>query len=137
MTNSRNKGAGFERQIAKELFLLTGVNFKRDLEQYRSADHGDLLADDPDWPFVIECKAYAVGRTCREAWKKQATAAAVSVGKMPCVIYKFDRVPVRVAMPWVALSKALGVAVGPDDWFECSLEGLAFVAAEIMAVQAQ
>lgn len=136
MANSRNKGASFERQIAKDLFSLTGISFKRDIEQYRAADHGDLIPDDADWPFVVECKAYAAGRTCKDAWKAQATKAAVSAGKMPCVVYKFDRTPVRVAMPWAAMSKALGVAVGPDDWFECSLEGLAFVAAEIMAGQA-
>ena len=136
MPNSRNKGASFERQIAKELFLLTGVSFKRDLEQYRACDHGDLIPDNHDWPFVIECKAYAKGTTCRPAWKGQATKAAVSIGKMPCVVYKFDRVPVRAAMPWFSLSKGLGLPPGPDDWLECSLEGLAFVAAEIMAGQA-
>ena len=136
MTNSRNKGASFERTIAKELHLLTGINFKRDLEQYRAADHGDLIPDDHNWPFVIECKAYASGKTCREPWKVQATKAAVSAGKMPCVVYKFDRVPVRAAVPWFVMSKAFGVSVGPDDWFECSLEGLAFLAREIMAERA-
>ena len=133
MTNSRNKGAAFERAIAKDLFLLTGINFKRDLEQYRSQDHGDLIADCEAWPFVIECKAYASGKSCRDAWKAQATAAAVAVGKMPCVVYKFNNCPVRVAVPWVVMSKALGLSVGPNDWFECSLEGLAFLAGEIMA----
>jgi hypothetical protein len=136
MANSRNKGAAFERSIANELHLLTGVSFKRDLEQYRAADHGDLIPDDADWPFVIECKAYAHGKTCRPAWKQQATKAAVAAGKMPCVVYKYDRVPVRVAVPWFAMTKALGVAPGPDDWFECSLEGLAFLAGEIMAGKA-
>lgn len=134
MTNSRNKGAAFERAIGTELHALTGITFKRDLEQYRAADHGDLLADDADWPFVVECKAYAEGRTCLPAWKAQATKAAVTAGKMPCVVYKFNRVPVRAAVPWVVMSKAFDLEnVGPDDWFECSLEGLAFLAREIMS----
>lgn len=134
--NSRNKGSAFERQIAKELFLLTGVGFKRDLEQYRAADHGDLIPDDPAWPFVVECKRYARGTGCRDAWKAQAQKAAVAVGKMPAVVFRFDRQDTRVTVPWAALSKCYGPPVGPDDWIEISLDGLAFLAREIMAAQA-
>ena len=53
MVNGRNKGAQFERQVAKMLHDELGVSFKRDLEQYRAADHGDLIPDDPDFPFTL------------------------------------------------------------------------------------
>src|SRR5699024_8485488 len=89
--HSRNKGSAFERAIAARLFDLTGVTLKRDLEQYRAADHGDLIADNDQWPFLIECKAYAIGTGCKPEWKSQATAAGKSVGKLPVVIYKFNR----------------------------------------------
>lgn len=39
MANSRNKGAQFERDVARRLYQLLGVNFARDLDQYRQADH--------------------------------------------------------------------------------------------------
>lgn len=52
--NSRAKGASFEREIAAQLEALTGIRFKRNLEQVRAVDHCDLLADDADWPFSLE-----------------------------------------------------------------------------------
>ena len=50
MVNGRQKGAAAEREIAKLLFDELGMTFKRDLEQYRAADHGDLICDEP-FPF--------------------------------------------------------------------------------------
>ena len=97
MTNSRNKGSAFERDIAKELFLLTGISFRRDLDQYRSSDLGDLICDIQDFPFVLECKRYAKGGF-QAAWWAQASKAALSAGKRPAVIYRFDRQPVRVRL---------------------------------------
>ena len=130
---SRNKGAAFERQIAKELFLLTGIAFKRNLDQYQSKGLDDLRADDPAWPFAMELKRVAEGVTCRTGWKAQAQIAAVAAGKMPAVVFRFDRQETRVAVQWVALAKAYGPPVGPDEWVEMTLEGLAFLAREIMA----
>ncbi|WP_323008961.1 hypothetical protein [Paracoccus sp. (in: a-proteobacteria)] len=128
--NSRQKGAAFERAIAKELLLLTGVTFKRELEQYRASDHGDLVAaDHPAWPFIIECKAYADGTGCKPEWKAQASKAAVAAGKQPAVIYKFNRRPIRCAIPLSALCPHLPA----DEWAEISLEGLAMIASERMA----
>jgi hypothetical protein len=37
MANSRNKGATFERDVAKMLFLELGITFKRDLRKYQEA----------------------------------------------------------------------------------------------------
>lgn len=131
--NSRNKGAAFERAVAIELELLTGIRFKRDIEQYRATDHGDLIPDNDDWPFVVECKAYASGTGCKAAWIEQATKAAVAVGKLPCVVFKYDRRPVRVAMPLYAVSKAFGGSSMSSEWVEADVSGLAYIAAEIMA----
>lgn len=130
-SHSRNKGAAFERAIAKELLLLTGVTFARNLNQYQAAGKDDLTPDDTDWPFSIECKASATGTTCKDAWKAQAINAAGA--KIPCVIYKFDRRPVRVAVPMMAVAIAFGGPLNCDEWIETTLEGLAYLAREIMA----
>lgn len=128
--NSRNKGATFERSIAIELELLTGIQFKRDIEQYRAADHGDLIPSDADWPFTLECKRYASGTGCAPAWIIQATKAAKADGRIPAVIFKFDRLPIRVAVPMTALG------FDHAGWAEIDLDILAFLAREIMAGKA-
>ena len=129
--SSRTKGATFERDIARELFLLTGVTFKRNLEQTRQADHGDLVADDADWPFSCELKRYASGISCLSSWKVQASKAAALCGKIPAVIFKFDRQPIRVAVP-------IDVLFGTsddcrDEWAEMTLDGFAYISREMMA----
>lgn len=127
---SRNKGAGFERDVARDLFLLTGVTFARNLEQVRAVDCGDLVPDDPAFPFLIECKRYAAGVSCLTAWKDQASRAAEKTGKIPAVVFRFDRQPVRVAVPmWCAF----GAASQPSgEWAEISLPGLAYLASELI-----
>ena len=127
MTNSRNKGAAFERTVAAELFDLTGVRFSRNLEQYRAADNGDLNPDDADFPFLIECKNYAAPKSCQQAWKDQATSAAARVGKIPAVVYKLMRQPIKVAVPFTAFGGSA------DEWAEITLPGLAYLASELMA----
>jgi len=51
MVNGRNKGASFELQLARELQLELGISFKRDLEQYRASEHGDLIPSNDNFPF--------------------------------------------------------------------------------------
>jgi Holliday junction resolvase len=131
---SRNKGSGFEREVAAILRDLTGVNFKRNLEQVRAADHGDLVPDDPAFPFIIECKRYAAGVSCLAAWKDQASRAAAATGKMPAVVFRFDRRPVRVAVPLWCAAGSRGQPSG--EWAEISVDGLAYLASEIMAERA-
>lgn len=130
MTNSRNKGASFERQVALELNLMTGVRFQRDLEQTRAADHGDLTADDPAWPFLIECKRYASGHGCKLEWQAQAGKAAAAQGKLPAVVFKFDRLPIRVSVPFIVFGHDRAA------WAEINLDDLAYLAREIMADRA-
>lgn len=128
--NSRNKGSTFERAVALELELLTGIKFKRDIEQYRAADHGDLIPSDPAFPFVLECKRYASGTGCKPEWMVQAGKAAAAEGKIPAVIFKFDRRAIRVAVPFIALGH------DRDAWAEITLDDLAYFAREIMAGKA-
>ena len=134
--NSRNKGATFERDIARELELLTGVRFQRNLEQSRAVDHCDLIPDDPAWPFSLELKRYASGTGCKPAWWAQARRAAAKTGKTPCVVYKYDRREVRVCLPIQLLGNGSLPADQEDLWFETSINGLAYVAREIMAERA-
>lgn len=131
--NSRDKGASFERAIAKELELLTGVRFKRDTEQYRESELGDLVPSDPAWPFSLELKRYAEGKSPLQAWFDQAERAAAKSGKFPALIWKYDRLPVRCAVPFAAIGKAVGGTFTHDEYAQVSLEGLAYLAREIMA----
>lgn len=133
---SRTKGAAFERAIARDLEALTGVRFVRNLEQVRTAAHGDLIADDPAWPFSLELKARASILSCLNAWKDQATKAAALCGKHPAVIFKANRQPVRVAVPFSTVAAAFGVQITSVGWVEMALDELAVLAAEIMAAKA-
>lgn len=134
--NSRNKGSGFEREVAGQLLGLTGITFKRDLEQVRAADHGDLIPSDDAWPFVVECKRYATGSGCKPAWQAQAAKAAAAVGKFPAVIFRYDRRDVEVSIPMGAITLGLGGMVvngDSNEWVTVTLQGFAYLAAEIMA----
>ena len=99
MVNSRTKGASFEREVAKLLLLELHITFKRDLRQYQEADHGDLIPDDPAFPFELELKRYAHGPISgTDKWWQQVTTAANKTGKRPALIYKYDRQPIRVVV---------------------------------------
>jgi len=132
MVNSRNKGATFEREVAKLLEAELGVSFKRDLEQYRAGDHGDLIPDDDAFPFVIECKRYAKGNGCQPRWWEQASRAATSVGKLPCVIYKYDREDIRCVVPFTAFSNVFGSDCECDYHMEINFEAFCYLAREMM-----
>ena len=94
MANGRVKGAAFERGTAKAFMDALGIDgVKRDLEQYREGDHGDLIGID-GW--VIECKRYKHGPIGgREEWWQQAVAAANRTGSQPVLVFKYDRQPVQ------------------------------------------
>ena len=135
--NSRNKGSTFEREIAKDLLLAVGIAFKRELNQYRESEHGDLIADNPAWPFTLELKRYASGTGCKNEWKAQAVAAAEKAGKFPAVIWKFDRLPVRVSLPLNAIGAGFDASAEcPDEWVDMSFDGFCWLASEIMAWRA-
>lgn len=138
MTNSRQKGANFERQVAAQLYAELGINFRRDLDQYRQRDRGDLLADDDAFPFLIECKAYVAGSDCRGEWIAQAFRAADGTGLHPCVVYKFNNRPIRCRIWMDAIGEAIsGKRAVSGQWVETDIQGLAWVAREIMAWRAK
>jgi hypothetical protein len=127
MVNGRAKGAGFERDVAKLLHAELGISFKRNLEQYRAGFHDDLTPDDPAFPWSIECKRYA-GGAFSMVWWEQSVAAAQAQSKLPCVIYKFDRKPIRVAIP-------LGCLMDDSDGHivDVSFEAFIYITREMMA----
>tara|TARA_R110000803_G_scaffold21475_2_gene54113 strand:- start:2654 stop:3055 length:402 start_codon:yes stop_codon:yes gene_type:complete len=130
--NSRNKGASFEREIAKMLEDELGFKFKRDLRQYQAADYGDLITDD-HFPFLIECKRYASGTGARESWWSQAVRAAKRTSQFPCVIYKYDRHEVRCVVPLNAIANALDLSTNNDHRVELAFSGFCYVARELIS----
>jgi len=99
MTDSRAKGLQFERDCAKMLGLwltdITGneVTLRRILDQTRTVDLGDL-----EWgPLSFECKRYREGNWHRPDWWTQVCRS--STNRVPILIYKFDRQPIRFVFP--------------------------------------
>jgi len=124
MTNGRMKGANFERECARMLFERTGIEAKRDLEQYRASDHGDLIGV-PGW--TIECKRYAHGTTWKQAWMDQCEAAANAAGNEPVLIYKYDRCPIRCV---VRLSSINADFAEKDNYAEVDFDTWCMLVAE-------
>lgn len=100
-SKSRNKGRGYEYEIANELFQQLGINFVRELDQTREKHLGDLRTEDMNFPFVIECKRYKSG-VSPEWWDQVCTAAAIA-DKLPMLFYRLDRQKTRVRVPIQAL----------------------------------
>ena len=135
MAHSRNKGASFEREVAQELHRLLGINFKRDLDQYRERDRGDLICDVDAFPFLIECKRYAGGGFLA-AWWQQAYTAALDAGKRPAVIYKFDRKPIQVRVQLRAAMECISRgrwSAEDRHIIDIDLEGFAYLCREGLA----
>lgn len=94
MTDSRNKGATFEREVCSWIHEEFGIKVRRNLTQYQEADLADIELP----PFVIECKRYGVGNWHKPAWWDQVCKAADDKG-IPLLIYRFDRQPIRMVFP--------------------------------------
>ena len=92
MTNSRNKGVRGEREIIAILTEELGggadrLTFKRDIEQYRQGDLGDVICSDPTFPFVVEVKLYGRGTYCQPQWWDQVCVAAEACHKLAAKHY--------------------------------------------------
>jgi len=121
--NSRNKGAQFERDIAKilnEFFEKEGIDYqtKRNLDQYQGAGQCDL-----NMPYhAVECKFYKEGTGLKSAWWNQVCESAQ--GRIPVLIFKFNRRPIQVCIPLHAINTEWEednkkVAFMPmDEWLE-------------------
>ena len=128
MVNGRNKGASFEREVAKMLFDELGISFKRDLEQYRAGEHGDLIPSDPDFPFTLELKRYKDGPIGGQtAWWYQTCVAARREQKFPALIYKYDRKPMRCVIQLAAL-----MPCDHDYTAETDFETFCYITRELM-----
>tara|TARA_R100000329_G_scaffold44534_4_gene41619 strand:- start:443 stop:886 length:444 start_codon:yes stop_codon:yes gene_type:complete len=115
MPNSRVKGRTGEYEIKTLLFQHLGLNFDRDLEQFRQADRGDLICTEMDFPFVIEVKRFGPTRGRPDPrWWDQVCAAAEAAGKLPLLCYRYDRHPWRWRFP-VAAVMAAGLPHGMHD----------------------
>ena len=96
MTNSRNKGAAFEREIAKlinEEFSLS-IPLKRILEQTREKFLPDLILG----RWHLECKRYGQGNEPIEKWWGQVLESTKAEG-LPALIYKLNNRPIKVRVP--------------------------------------
>ena len=104
MTNSRNKGASFEREIAnlltKDLNLTN--NIRRILEQTREKHLPDLILG----RWYLECKRYGTGAEPLEAWWQQVLDATRQRG-IPALVYKFNRRPIKGRVPLGAINPDL------------------------------
>jgi len=106
---SLNKGRSGEYELQGILYDQLGLTFKRDLDQYRSSDRGDLICDEIDFPFCIEVKRFGPSRGRPDPkWWDQVCAAAEAANKWPLLVYRYDRHPWRWRMP-VAATMAAGL----------------------------
>ena len=136
---SRNKGRGFEYSVARELYDQLGLTFVRELAQTRQAGLGDLVTNDCDFPFVIECKRYKSG--VDPSWWDQVCTAASIAGKLPCLVYRLDYQKTRVRMPVQAIVHLAEYQPSEDiaeqhDWkfaVEMDMETACYVIREVMA----
>tara|TARA_Y100000590_G_scaffold48522_2_gene51411 strand:+ start:613 stop:1023 length:411 start_codon:yes stop_codon:yes gene_type:complete len=104
MTNSRNKGASFEREIGNLLTSDLGLknSIRRILEQTREKHLPDLMLG----RWHIECKRYGTGAEPLEAWWQQVLDSTSEDG-IPALVYKFNRRPIKVRLPLWAINPSL------------------------------
>ena len=104
MTNSRIKGASFEREVANLLTndLNLTNNIRRILEHTREKHLPDLMLG----RWYLECKRYGSGAEPLDAWWKQVLEATKNKG-IPALVYKFDRRPIKVRVPLGAINPSL------------------------------
>ena len=124
--NSRNKGASFEREVAKlinEYFDEIGYDYKvkRNLEQYQEKDLGDLNIPN----HTLECKRHASGNWYKEEWWKQVCDSCGDT--IPVLIWKYNHQPIRVCVPLWSMGQDWGkdssvtVVLTFDNWLNYEL----------------
>ena len=113
--NSRQKGAGAEREFAGLVHDWSGVRLIRNLEQTRSGGH-DLIVHpdevgsvaDAFRKLAIECKRYQTATDAQiQKWWAQAVLQADQAGLKPVLAYRANRSPWRVVVPLVHVNPSL------------------------------
>ena len=133
---SRNKGSAGERELAHLLHAELGIAFQRNLEQVRSGG-GDLIPNDPAFPFLIEVKRRRSGWTCEAAWTAQVFKATENSALHPCVAYRFDKKAWRFRVWLDSVAEAVGGHAVCGQWADMDIQGFCWVVREIMARRAQ
>ena len=120
MTNSRNKGAAFEREIANLLNeeLELTIPLKRILEQTREKFLPDLILG----RWHLECKRYGQGNEPIENWWNQVLDS-IKERELPALIYKFNNRPIKVRVPLYSVNPSLD----KDNSNKCDLMWKDFV----------
>jgi hypothetical protein len=100
MTDSRVKGHKFENDVCKMIGEAFNISVKRNLEQTRAGG-----ADIELKPFLVECKRYAQqgSNWFKDDWWEQVKRASQNEF-IPILVYKYDRQPIRVVLPLVAVN---------------------------------
>ena len=123
---SRDKGAAFERTCIAELREILGdalvsQSVRRNLSQFQEVDLPDITLE----PFCIECKRYAKGSWYQKDWLVQCNRAAEKMNMIPVLIWKYDRLPIRVTLPIFAVNSEW--AVGRSDQYSWPVDGNAMI----------
>jgi Holliday junction resolvase len=132
--NGRQKGASFERKVAKFVSDWWGIDAHRTpqsggLRWSKDARvTGDIVAPaDSNFPFSIECKKHE-GWTLENLlkgtgeitdWWKQAHADAQKVDKLPLLIFSKNRSPVYFMLPVEQWAK---LEMSPRNYFITTFE---------------
>lgn len=121
MTDSRTKGAAFEREVASQLRAELGkvvdAPINRVLDQYREQGLADIIVP----PFAIECKRYAKGSNFRQEWWEQVEHAAEKADLIPALVYRFDRQATQCVVPLYAINPDMPRTTeckATLDWFD-------------------
>lgn len=136
--NSRQKGAGAEREFAGLVNDWSGVRLIRNLEQTRSGGH-DLIVHPDEVGSVagyfrqlaIECKRYQTATDAQiQKWWAQAALQAEQAGLIPVLAYLANRSPWRVVVPLALVNPSLSQNSQLPYTATLSVEGFCLVASE-------
>jgi Holliday junction resolvase len=102
----RQRGAGYEREIVRDLADNLGITTRRNLTQYQVAGEGDLIVGD----YLIECKRRR--KIAVYEFMEQAQDACAP-HQTPIVLMRADGKKTLAMMRWEDFMKLLGNEINP------------------------
>lgn len=137
--NSRQKGAGAEREFSGLVYDWAGIRLMRNLEQSRSGGHDLIVHPDESGPvadsfrkLAIECKRYQTATDAQiQKWWDQAVTQTEQSGLMPILAYRANRSPWRVVAPMRLVNDNLSQSNQIDYTATLSIECFCMVVSEI------